>query len=170
MGIPITGRGGVGRRSSSQVGGHTGGANEYTEPLVPGGRAKCLSLGWSPVCRIYVYLIGYAKGAQGVQRLPNDRQVAVAAHENANFFHRRPPCKMKKGAHLPPAVSVPRRPARNPDALLPPWCSTSSVSYRASAILTHPVYHIPAWPSNGKCSELKGIIPAVPVNYVKNRT
>ena len=56
-----------------------------------------------------------------------------------------------------------RRPA-------PPWCSTSSVSYRASAILTHPVYHIPAWPSNGKCSELKGIIPAVPVNYVKNRT
>ena len=30
--------------------------------------------------------IGSAKGAQGVQRLPNDGQVAVAAHKNANFF------------------------------------------------------------------------------------
>ena len=41
---------------------------------------KFLCLGRGPVCRIYVYLIGYAKIAQSVQRFANDGQIAVTAH------------------------------------------------------------------------------------------
>ena len=151
------------------MGRHACGANEYTEPLVPGGNAKFLGLGRSPVCRIYVYLIGYAKGAQRVQRLAHNGQVAVAAHENANFFHRIPPYKMKKGT-LTAYSKCAQTAGKQSKRPAPLWCSTSSVSHRAFTILTHTVYHIPAWSSNGKCSESQPPIPAFPVHCAKIET
>ena len=78
--MPITGKVVCAAAAPRQMGRHACRANEYTEPLFPGSGAKFLCLGRGPVCRIYVYLIGYAKIAQSVQRFANDGHIAVAAH------------------------------------------------------------------------------------------
>ena len=69
------------------MGGHTGGGDDGTEAICPGVQSKLPGFLRRPVGRIDVTLVGNAQGFQSVHCLSQDGKIAVAAHDDSNFFH-----------------------------------------------------------------------------------
>ena len=66
---------------------HTGGGDEHAEAVTPCGYGKIPSLLGGAVGGVDVTLVGNAQRRQGVHGLAQDRQIAVAAHDDSDFFH-----------------------------------------------------------------------------------
>ena len=72
---------------------HSCGCNEDTETVWLGVLSEFRSLSGCSVCREDVHLIGDVECFERVDCFLNNRQIAVASHDNSNFFHENPPFK-----------------------------------------------------------------------------
>ena len=83
--------GSVGGNGAGQMCGHTGSGDEAAEAVFTGVQRKIPGLLGSAVGRVDMNFVGNFQRRQGVHGLAQDRQIAVAAHDDTNFFHGLPP-------------------------------------------------------------------------------
>ena len=69
------------------MGGHAGGGDDHAEAVLPGVQGEIAGLNRRAVGGKDVRLIGDAEGIELVRRFPDHRQIAVAAHDDADFLH-----------------------------------------------------------------------------------
>ena len=69
------------------MGGHTGGGNEDAEAVCPGVYGEIPSLLRGAVGGVDVALKGNVQSGQCVHGLAQDGKIAVAAHDDSDFFH-----------------------------------------------------------------------------------
>ena len=93
-------QGGVCRNGACQMGRHTGSGDHNTEALFPGRNSKVSCFLRCAVGRENMAFKGNVQFLQGIHGLPQDGQIAVAPHNNPNFFHNYL-LKMRKRAYLP---------------------------------------------------------------------
>ena len=66
---------------------HTGGGNEHAKAVCPCGYGKIPSLLGGAVGGVDVTFVGNAQRRQGIHGFAQDGQIAVAAHDDSDFFH-----------------------------------------------------------------------------------
>ena len=69
------------------MGGHAGGGDDHAEALFTGGGGEITGLFGGSVGGINMNFVGNGQFVQGSHGLLQDRQIAVAAHDDSNFFH-----------------------------------------------------------------------------------
>ena len=70
------------------MGSHAGCADQDAESVLPGAAGKIPGLVGSAVCGINVYFKWDLKVLQHVDGFLDDGQIAVAAHDDSDFFHK----------------------------------------------------------------------------------
>ena len=78
----------VGGQGPGQMGGHAGGGDERAKAPLPGLPGKLGGLDGGAVGGVDVDLKGHAEGPQGLRSLPDDGQIAGAAHDDGDFLHK----------------------------------------------------------------------------------
>ena len=94
------------------MGGHARRGHDHAEALLPGAPGEVPGLVRGPMGREDVGLEGHVEGLEGVHSLLRNGQIAVAAHDDGNFFHVGfLPKKEMMGILNPAGSTMPRRSA-----------------------------------------------------------
>ena len=83
------------------MGGHAGCRNDGAEAILSCAQGKHTGLLGGTVGGIHVGLVGNAQGIQGIHGFAQDGQIAVAAHNNTDFFHGNLLKNIKMGVFAP---------------------------------------------------------------------
>lgn len=87
IGMPMTGSVVPRGQRARKVRGLACGGQNHAEAVFPRLRGEARRFGGRAVRAHNMHFRGYAVARQRIQRLPHDRQVAVAPHYNGNFSH-----------------------------------------------------------------------------------